>query len=202
MRTRSADSARRAGFTLLEIMAVVAIFALVAGIAMPNFSRLQTRRLDAVASDLVAQIDLARQRAIVTGVPHRLVIDIDGGGYRIEWQGRREADEEGDEASAGSGGSFDNFVGSIDLSAPRSEAREFQPLSGFSGRFTWIDDSVVFAGIETTGGWIDRGESFISFEQDGTADPTTIVIDHEAGHSVTLEILPLSSTVRVVHDHV
>lgn len=202
MRVSSPVSAHRAGFTLLEIMAVVAIFALVAGIAMPNFSRLQTRRLNSSAKELVAQIEFARQRAIVTGVPHRLTIDIDGAGYRIEWLGRAEPGEIDAQSSEDYESTFEDYGQPLDLSAPRGEERGFEPLTGLSGRFTWLDDSLIFAGVETTGGWVDHGESFIGFERDGSADPTSIVIEHEAGPSVTLEILPLSSTIRILHESV
>ena len=38
---------------------------------------------------MVAQLELARQRAIVTGIPHRVYIEIEDGAYRIEWLGRK-----------------------------------------------------------------------------------------------------------------
>ena len=72
-------------FTLLEILAVISIFALIAGLAMPNFSALHSRNLKQQAQRLVTQLELARQRSIVTGVPHRLYIDVDGSAYRVEW---------------------------------------------------------------------------------------------------------------------
>ena len=63
-------------FTLLEILAVVAIFALIAGIAMPNFSALHSRNLKHQAMTLVSQLEVARmlQRRVVSeavkgGVP-------------------------------------------------------------------------------------------------------------------------------------
>ena len=89
---------------------------------------------------------------------------------------------------------------SIDLTAPRAEESAYRPLPGALGRFTPLEESVEFAGIETTGGWVDEGETFIRFERDGSADATTIVIEHESGTSVTLEVLPLADTVRVRYE--
>ena len=206
----TAARARDAAFTLLEILAVVAIFALLAGLALPNFSALHARNLNHEARRLVGQIELARQRAIVTGVPHRLFIDIDGGAYHVE--------RLGGEASAGAAAPaeavdlpafFDEAgdapfdltdqsgVSPIDLAAPRAEEPAYRPLVGTQGRVAYLDESSEFAGVETTGGWIDRGETFIRFERDGTADATTIVIAHESGPAMALEVLPLADTVRI-----
>jgi prepilin-type N-terminal cleavage/methylation domain-containing protein len=186
---------REAAFTLLEILSVVAIFALIAGLALPNFSGLQARNLKHQARRIVAQIELARQRAIVTGIPHRLFIDIDGAAYRIEALVPEEAEGGDEEADAARDG-----AASIDLTAPRDEEPSFQPLPGSLGRFETLEESIEFAGVETTGGWVDEGETFIRFERDGSADGTTIVIEHESGLSVTLEILPLADTVRVHYE--
>lgn len=198
-----AARARDAAFTLLEILAVVAIFALLAGLALPNFSGLHARNLKHQARRIVAQIELARQRAIVTGVPHRLFIDIDGAAYRIEsLTAEDEADGEGETDEMATDASASSAAGgvSIDLTAPRAAERAFRPLPGALGRFTLLDESIEFAGIETTGGWVDGGETFLRFERDGSVDATTIVIEHESGMSVTLEVLPLADTVRVRYE--
>ena len=73
-----------AGFTLIEMLAVVAIFSLLVAIVAPNIGRLSGRTLQAAADDLAARLELARQRAVVTGVPHRLWIDLDQASYRLE----------------------------------------------------------------------------------------------------------------------
>ena len=199
----TAARARDAAFTLLEILSVVAIFALIAGLALPNFSGVHARNTKHQARRIVAQIELARQRAIVTGIPHRVFIDIDGAAYRTEWLAT-ENEASGEEAAAetvdfadalGADGEF-----SIDLTAPVAEERAYRPLPGMLGRFTSLEESIEFAGVETTGGWVDEGETFIRFERDGSADATTIVIEHESGMSVTLEVLPLADTVRVRYE--
>jgi prepilin-type N-terminal cleavage/methylation domain-containing protein len=194
-----AARAREAAFTLLEILSVVAIFALLAGLALPNFSGMHARNLKHQARRIVAQIELARQRSIVTGIPHRFYIDIDGGFYRVEWLISEEA-ASGDVALPDLMDFADTDDASVDLTAPRAAERAYLPLAGMAGRFTPLDDSLEFAGVETTGGWVDGGETYIRFERDGSADATTIVIDHESGMSATLEILPLADTVRVQYE--
>jgi len=191
-----------AAFTLLEILSVVAIFALLAGIAMPNFSGVQARNVRNEAQRIVGALELARQRAIVTGVPHRLFIDLDGASYWIEWlvgDSAAEGDEAPGEPATGADPLDLLALGPLDLSAPRDEERSYHPLPGLAGRPTALEGSIEFASVETTGGWIDRGETFVRFERDGSADATTIVIAHESGVAVALEVLPLADTVRI-HD--
>jgi prepilin-type N-terminal cleavage/methylation domain-containing protein len=187
-----------AGFTLLEILSVVAIFALIAGIAMPNFKSVHARNVKNQAQRIVGALELARQRAIVTGIPHRLFIDLDGAAYWIEWLAGPNAatgEEPATTEPAVSDGS--DYSGPLDLTAPRDEERSYQALPGLAGRTAVLEGSVEFEGVETTGGWIDHGETFIRFERDGTADATTIVIAHESGAALALEVLPLADTVRI-----
>jgi prepilin-type N-terminal cleavage/methylation domain-containing protein len=193
-------ASREGAFTLLEILSVVAIFALLAGIAMPNFSGVQARNVRNEAQEIVGAIELARQRAIVTGVPHRLFIDLDGAAYWIESLSSEDG-EDGEEIAEPALDPSDPYglaqSGALDLSAPRDAERSYRPLAGLAGRTSILDPSIEFEGVETTGGWIDRGETFIRFERDGSADATTILIAHESGPAVALEVLPLADTVRM-----
>ncbi|MBW1845080.1 MAG: prepilin-type N-terminal cleavage/methylation domain-containing protein, partial [Deltaproteobacteria bacterium] len=79
----------RAGFTLLEILAVLLIGGLLMSIMLPNFGAVQTHKLRNSAEQIVERIDFGRQRAVMTGVPHRLSIDLDTGTYQLKWQGDR-----------------------------------------------------------------------------------------------------------------
>lgn len=206
---------RDAAFTLLEILAVVAIFALIAGLAMPNFSTLHSRNLKQQALRLVAQLELARQRSIVTGVPHRLYIDIDGSAYRVEWLASESMDEGGDDwdslpehrgagssAAAPSDASVLDEYGRerIDLTPPVADAVDYRPVRGMAGDLKLLDESVFFAGVETDGGWLDSGETWVRFERDGSTDLSVIEIEHESGPVAILEILPLADTIRVAYE--
>ena len=85
MRTQIAMRHPHAAFTLIEMLAVVAILALVMTFALPNTGMLQRRRLDSESRQLVALLELARQRAVMTGVKHRMWIDLEDAVYRLEW---------------------------------------------------------------------------------------------------------------------
>ncbi len=81
-RTRSTSSG---GFTLIELMAVIAIMGMVFAIGIPRLSCFQLRGLRIEAEAIAGSLEFARQRAIMTAVPHRVLIDLEEGGYRSEW---------------------------------------------------------------------------------------------------------------------
>ncbi len=187
---------RRSGFTLIEILAVVAIFALLTALIAPNLGSLSSRTLRQRAESIAASLELARQRSVLTGIPHRLLIDLDQSAYRLEWFVTEL--EAGGEAAESEPEPLDvRGQSPIPMAAPRGETRAYRPLPGLMGRFERLEDSLVFAGIETPEGWIDQGRVFVSFARDGTASYTALYLDDESGGSVVLDVLPLADAVRV-----
>ena len=192
-----ARQARRggAGFTLIEMLAVVAIFALVASFVMPNIGALRDRKLRAQAQQIAAHLELGRQRAVMTGVPHRLLLDLDEAAYRLEWFASEaeatgtpeppapELDLRGDTP--------------LPLAAPLHAERSFRPLPGRFGDLRYLADGLFFAGGEAPEGWIARGEVGVTFDHDGTASYTEIHIDDEGGRRVALDVRPLADAVVV-----
>ena len=198
----SAHSSRHRGaFTLIELLAVVAIFALMAALIVPNMEILQARTLREQAERLAGRLELARQRTIVTGTPHRVIIDLENGYYGLEWFGRREAEEpasapEGDELLAAAGSSAQT---PLSLAPPRHEKSIYQPIPGLFGRLDSLEPGLFFAGVETDQGFTDSGQTSVEFERDGTTDGTTITLENEDGAAVFLEVAPLAEAVRIVH---
>jgi type II secretion system protein H len=188
---------RGAGFTLIEMLAVLAIFALLASFVAPNLGVLSSRRLEQQSEQLAGQLELARQRAIVTGVPHRLAIDLDAQSYWLEWYvseaealGVPEPEPEPLDLRG---------AASIPMAPPPETAREFRPLPGMFGHPTQLEDSLHFASVATPEGETDRGGAFVVFERDGTASASEIVLGDEHGHGRLLEVLMLAEAVRI-HD--
>ncbi len=178
------------------MIAVVAIFALLVAVVAPNLGRLSGRTLREAADDLAARLELARQRTIVTGIPHRLWIDLDGATYRLEWLAGESA-QQAPEAPSRPAELDLRGETPLPLEAPRGEAQAYRPLPGGLGRDEVLAESLAFRRVETPAGFIDRGEVAIGFAADGTADATTVILDDDSGHGLLIDVLPLAEAVRV-----
>jgi prepilin-type N-terminal cleavage/methylation domain-containing protein len=195
VRNSAGRRGRTAAFTLIEMLAVVAIFALMASFVMPNLGTLGSRALQRQAERIGGQLELARQRTIVTGVPHRIWLDLDDASYRLEWL-VSEAEIDG-EATPAAPALDPDGAPLLSLAPPREAARQYRPLPGMLGRDRSLEPSLFIAGLETPEGWIERGEAFIAFDRDGTTAYTAIVLEDESGRSLTLDVLPLADAVRI-----
>lgn len=188
----------RSAFTLIEMMAVVAIFALLAAFVAPQIGRITGRGLQRSAHDVGSQLQLARERAILTGTPHRLLVDLESQGYRLEqWTTEalatgREEEEEVPVVIVGG-------QTPIELSAPRDSERDWHPLAGRLGSFAWLEDGLRFTGIERAGDFVETGDVGIVFAWDGTTDPTVIGLADEGERRIEVDVLPLADAVRIEH---
>jgi type II secretion system protein H len=195
------------GFTLIEIIAVIAIMGMVFAIGIPRLSTSKLRGLRIEAESIAASLEFARQRAIMTGVPHRLLIDLAEGGYRIEWL----VDEaRAFEAIRDTGDEFvtsdiesdrdaldDRGVPQIDFHPPNNDERDYYPIPNRQlGSFTWLDDSRYFVGLDSSSGWIEGGDVEIVFDADGTTEYSLLELADASENHMTLEIEPLLDRVR------
>ena len=207
LRTRKYRGSATSGFTLIEIMAVIAIIGMVFAIGIPRLSRSKLRELRGEAESIAASIEFARQRAIMTGIPHRVLIDLEEGGYRVEWfvsedrafQTTNDAADESLEGNFeqdgdGSGGEATQL---IDLHPPLRDERDYHPIpSRQLGSFTWLDEARYFVGLDSSAGWIEGGDVEIVFDVDGTTEFTLLEIADADDNHLTLEIEPLLDRVR------
>lgn len=176
----------RAGFTLLELAAVVVIMVLLVGMVLPSLGVGARRALDGEAEGLRADLELARQRAIATGTPHRLALDLDDASFRLElWANAAPETEPADPRAP------------IDLSPPRPAGGSFEPVPTQQGRPRLLDEDVFIAWVETAEGEVDDGVASVAFFEDGSATAARIRLETHAGEGVELEVLPLADSVRV-----
>jgi type II secretion system protein H len=182
----------QSGFTLLELLAVVMIVGLVSSLALPYIGRQSSRTLRSEAQQLAAALELARERSVVTGVPHRVQLDLEASRYWIEWSG-------GADAASDDSAVLAPVVQEIG-SPPRDTAASFQPLPSQLGRPQQLGNDAYFEGARTPEDSFDSGVVTIEFGRDGTADPTEIVLTNAGGDAFILELLPLADAVRIHHE--
>jgi prepilin-type N-terminal cleavage/methylation domain-containing protein len=177
----------RAGFTLIELAAVVLVIALLYAFVLPNLGIGRRRALEGEAEGLRAGLELARQRAIATGARQRLAIDLDREQYRLETFEVPEAPAPAERDPREP----------IDLAAPRPAEGSFLPIRARLGRMQQLPDGITFDEIETEDGVQRTGLVGVEFFQDGSATAAVIGIGSNDGEGLELEVLPLADTVRV-----
>jgi type II secretory pathway pseudopilin PulG len=178
------------------MLAVVAILALVAAFVVPNLGGIRRRALRNEAQQIAAQLELARQRAIVTGVPHRLWLELDQAEYRLEWLA-----QDPDEFALAAAPELDVAGNSpISLAAPQMQALEFHPIPGNHGKLQVVTDPFYIEAVDTPSGRITRGQVSIEFGRDGSAEYTRIYLQDAVGDRVALDVQELDERVRVSSD--
>jgi len=179
------------------MIAVILIMGLLIALVAPGIGTLSGRRLQSTAEQLSAALELARQRTVMTGVPHRLHLDLDAATWRLEsWVS--DAEERGEEEAPPPPPLDVRGVTPLDLRPPHGPERSFRPLPGRLGRDEALDDSLSFAGVQTDDGFADRGQAAVEFSTDGTAPYTEILLDDDSGRRLAIEVLPLAESVRVI----
>ena len=202
--------ARRDGFTLIEMIAVVALIGMIFALGIPRLSSSRWRALGDAAESIAASLEYARQRAILTGIPHRVRVDLEDGGWRVEWLVSEQQALAGG-TDAGPGGFEDALAAlsapdpdapldpnaPIDLHPPIQEEQGFQPIANRQlGSFSWLEEQLYFVGLESPSGWIEGGDVQIVFDADGTTDHVLLEIADADDRHLTLEIEPMLERVR------
>lgn len=179
---------RPAGFTLIELAAVVLVVALLYSFVLPNFGIGSRRALDGAAESLRASLELARQRSIATGARHRVAIDLDGGRYQLEVFETPPPEPPAERDPRGP----------VDLAAPRAAAGSFLPVPGKMGFTQRLSERIWIREVETAAGVQTRGAAGVEFFQDGSATAAVIALANDDGDGLAVQVLPLADTVRIL----
>lgn len=77
----------RKGFSLVEVVIVVALIGIIATIAVPNFQNyIRNRNLKTAAQEISSEFFVTRQRALAESRTYRLVFDVGNNRYTTEEQ--------------------------------------------------------------------------------------------------------------------
>jgi prepilin-type N-terminal cleavage/methylation domain-containing protein len=209
MRGRVDQRTRADGFTLIEMIAVVLILGLAMSLVVPNLSATRVNRLRDQARKVAHQLEMARQRAITSGVPHRVYIDLEEGFFRVDWwvdeaTAYPELEEEEEEAVEplldADGNPIEDEIdlsGPIPMSPPTGDEPDFFPINHKFGRNTYLQDDYYFVGVDTESGWYESGAVEVVFGADGVAEYSEIRLADAWDNVVVLEVEPLIELIRI-----
>ena len=178
------------------MLAVVAIFGLIAAMVLPNIDLGGSRVVKAEADDMAAAIEFARQRAVMTGRTHQVVIEIDRGEHWVEWAPPTDTvNETATEAAAAPGERQLDLVPPILLGG-----EEFVPIPGEMGRVHRADDATAILGFEVSREVAAQRLVDLRISPYGSTEAAAILLgDADGGNALRIEIEPLADAVRVVH---
>ena len=181
---------RTRGFTLIEMLAVIAIFGLIAAMVVPNLDLGGSRAVRSDAADFAAAVEFTRQRAVMTGRAHVLHIDVANGAHWVSWAAPPEPAPVTDP----------NAERVLPLVPPDLEVERFVPVPGEFGRPRTTVDGVVIVGVEVAEGLAQEGIVDLRMNGDGSSDPAAVLFSDEDGtYVLRVEIEPLSDIVRIVY---
>lgn len=194
-----ASAARLGGFSLIEMLAVLAMFALIAGLILPRFTVGGARAVEREAEAIGEALEFARQSAIMTARPHQLVMDLDRGHHWVEWAPPPTAETEvvaarADERAAGSR--------QVDMTPPPAVSGElaYEPVPGAFGRAHSLGDEAVLVGVAFPDATFDSGVVTLELGPDGAADPAIVSLTDPAGeHGLEVEVQTLADAVQIFH---
>jgi prepilin-type N-terminal cleavage/methylation domain-containing protein len=189
---------RSAGFSLIEVLAVLVIFALMAGVVLPNFGIRGSRILDEESKRLASSLEFARTRAVMTGRTHRLILDLDRNTYQVESFGPPPAVEveEAELAETAPPDALDDLAHPA-MSPPVRDDLDYYPLVGTPGDVQRVDEEVIVEGVEYSAGTATEGVFQVVFERDGTAEWATLHLVNQAGRRVALHVEYLADSVTI-----
>jgi prepilin-type N-terminal cleavage/methylation domain-containing protein len=181
--------ATRTGFTLLEVLLVLAIMVVAVGLAIPSYKSLvEGRRLQASAEKLQVALNRGRVTALRSGQTQMLRLELGTGRYAIEpWLSQEDAVESGPGAVVQMGG----------------QAMATSPLSGQLGQLAdpqagqaELEQGIVVAAVQTqldTRDLASAGEGMGLSGALGWSDPVMLYAD---GSSTTVQIILQDSSGR------
>ncbi len=159
---------RQGGFTLLEVLIVMLIMAMVAGIALPRFQAFLGSRLKSDMRALIGTVELAFFLATSQKKPVRINFDISRGQYWLSMLQITDPEQ--------------NIGEFVDLHTDKRE---------LSSGVRFVDVFVAHAGK------VDRGEAFATCLPQGFCEPTVIHLNDDYGHEYTMRIKPLTGEVAI-----
>ena len=178
-----------AGFTLLELLVVLLVIVLVTGVFTTTIGGGFGVHIRNASRTLAAELEYVGQRAITTGQPQRMVIDLDRQLFRVEELPTPPPLETA---------ALPEHAEGLDL-APPLETLAFQPVEGMIGDWRALDDAdeVRFSEIRIASTAKQDGAVAIGFSSDGASDPAEIWLRDDGGYDMRIRLIAFTGEIRI-----
>lgn len=180
-RRRKGAESSRSGFTLIEILIVLAIIALVLSLGMPAIQSVTNQRINSTTRRFTGLIRAIRNDAILLNLIHRLVINFDDQTWWIESQKKfglleEEPPEDGEEVP--------------DTNFTYAEKYTTEPRK--------MPGGVVFSGVRTErDGLISKGVAYVHFFPNGFTEQSILYLSKEGAESVFYSMILRPTSGRI-----
>jgi len=185
----------RYGFTLIEILVVLAIISLVMSLGLPAISRVTAQQLNSTTRRFVGIIRTIRNDSILLNTVHRLAIDMDRKQWWVEAQRQFQLIEEQPIESKKKKG------GKKDEEAPSN----FTLAEKFSKKPVEMPGGVEFQGVlKEREGFYKGGVAYVHFFPNGFNDHAILYLNREGAEDggYSLLIRPTSGRVEIFYDKI
>jgi general secretion pathway protein H len=151
------QNGRRDGFSLVEVLVVLAVVGLVFSIAIPSFRSLNRPSAKAIARSVLQAAQLARLAALKAREERELRIDAKAGVIEAEMRGTR--------IEVPAGIAFVATIGASEATAMRGAIRFYPDGAATGGVLRFTDERGVTAAVTVS--WITGVATLDEGEQDG-----------------------------------
>jgi type II secretion system protein H len=179
-RAAPSSSGRRAGFSMIELMVVLAIVSIFAGMVIPSLGgTFKGALLRGTTRKLVAVLNLAGSLAITTGRVHRVRLDPREGRFWVDARAPSDAADYAPVSNVpGSAGRLDGRI-RIEVGAP-TEFRDGERAGAVSGA--------------------EHEVRAILFRPDGTTEGRPIRLADDEGFVMIVRTHPVTGRIRVIDE--
>ena len=186
---------RRAGFTLIEIMLVLAILVAMGAIAWPSFTRAyESSKLKSAADKLMSVLGKARTQAMTSGQTQVFKFQLNSGAYIVE---QLPDDAATLDANATSDTSMAPTSASSSASSGESPGCKLPEGYVFSNGNRVLDDRTAAAESAITSSNFDTSSPPVLFYSDGTSSQAELTIANQNGRSITITLRSLTGTAHM-----